>query len=96
MLDLTDAERDLLISDIKELLSWQIPKGHHGSDKQIRILYKNLLNCIEWDMIPDTDEQTALVILLEDLVDDDWGELQTPEETAMRQSILSKAYRWRC
>lgn len=27
MLDLIDAERDLLISDIKELLSWQLPKG---------------------------------------------------------------------
>lgn len=96
MLDLTDAERDLLISDIKELLSWQMPKGHRGSDKQIRILYKNLLNCIKWDLIPDAEEQTALEILLEDLVDDDCGELHTPEETAMRQSILSKAYRWRC
>ena len=96
MLDLTDAERDLLISDIEELLAWQIPKGHRGSDKQIRILYKNLLNCIKWDLIPGDEEQTALEILLEDLVDDDWGELHTPEETAMRQSILSKAYRWRC
>lgn len=96
MLDLTDAERDLLISDIEELLAWQTPKEYRYSGKSIRAIYKSLLNCIKWDLIPGDEEQLGLEILLEDLVDDDWGELHTPEETAMRQSILSKAYRWRC
>lgn len=95
MLDLTDAERDLLISDIEELLAWQTPKEYRYSGKSIRVIYKSLLNCIKWDLIPGDEEQLGLEILLEDLVDDDWGEPHTPEETAMRQSILSKAYRWR-
>lgn len=94
MLDLTDAERDLLISDLEEALSWQIIKEHRSSGKLVRDIYKNLLRSIQWDVIPDAEGKIALELLLEDLVDEEDSYLHDQDKTVMRLSILNKVYRW--
>lgn len=96
MLNLTDAERALLIKDIEETLAWRIPKQECCINcRPERNLCKSLLIAIQWDVYPDKAEQNSLEMILEDLTDEDYAELYTSEETAMRKAILDKVYRWR-
>lgn len=96
MLNLTDAERARVIADIESLIEWRIPKKLYTNGKSEIDICKSLLLAIQWDTFPDKDGQEELEEMLEDFLDEDYAELYTPEETAMRQSILSKVYSWRC
>lgn len=95
MLNLTDAERALVIADIESSIEWQIPKGFYTNCKSEIDICKSLLLDIRWDILPGKDEQEELEKMLEDFLDEDYAELYSVRETEMRKTILAKVRGWR-